>query len=110
MASSIAASSAQRRKDFARGDATPAVAALKQQRTVMIEIEKAAVEGQLFEADADRLSDAAGAAQPGRAHRRRPFPVPAFVPKREMGCERFEQGGGGHPRHALIGERGGGVF
>src|SRR5205085_9674054 len=106
VASSIAASSAERRKNFACGDAAPAVAALEQQRAVMVEIEKPAVDGQLFEADADRLSDTAGTAQPGRTHRRKPFPVPAFGPKREMGCERFEQGRRGDPRHALIGERG----
>src|SRR5438874_5339044 len=110
MASSIAASSAERRKDFTRGDAASAVAALEHQRAVMIEVKKAAVDGQLFEADADRLADAAGAAQPGRAHRWKPFLSPAFGPKREMRRERFEQGRRGHSRDALIGERGRGVF
>src|SRR5258705_4761442 len=108
MASSIAASSAERRKDFTRGDAASAVAALEHQRAVMIEVEKAAVDGQLFEADPDRLADAAGAAQPGRSHRRKPFLMPAFGPKRAMRGDGFEHGCRGDPRHALLGERAGG--
>ena len=36
--------------------------------------------------------------------------MPAFGPKREMRGEGFEHGCRGDPRHALIGERGGGVF
>src|SRR4029077_714245 len=110
MASSIAASSARRRKNFTRGDAAAAVIALKHQRTVMIEVEKAAVERQFFEADTDRLSDPAGAAQPTGAHRREPLLPPALGPKREMDRQRFEQCCRGDPREALIGQRGGRIF
>ena len=54
--------------------------ALEQQRAVLVEIEKAAVERRRVEAHPDRLAEPGGAGQPGRADRREAFVAPAPQP------------------------------
>src|SRR5204863_4174208 len=94
--------------DFTGGDAPVALRAVKQQRAVVIEIEKPAVEGLMFEADANALAKTAGARQPGGAHRGKPLLPPARGPAGETMREGFEQPRRCHPDTACFGERGGG--
>src|SRR5438094_5033565 len=74
------ASSALRREDFAGGDAPATLGAVEQEGAVMIEIEEAAVECLMFEADADPFAEPACAQKPGGAYRRKPLLPPALGP------------------------------
>src|SRR5437879_5977865 len=110
IASSIALSSTECRKDFAGGDPPASLRRSKQQRTVFVEVAKPADEGLALEADADPLTEPARRREPSGADRRKARLAPAPLPASEMPDKAFEQQRRGDAGDAVGRERGGGEF
>src|SRR5439155_3811940 len=110
IASSIAFSSTECRKDFAGSDPPAALRRVEHERAVLVEIAKPADERTALEADADPLAKPARRCEPGGAHRSKALLAPAPHPTREMPNKAVEQHRRAHAGNALRQKRGGREF
>ena len=82
----------------------------EQERTVLVEIEEAALQRKRFEPDPDRFADPASAVEPRSTHRHKPFGAPALEPQREVLREGFKQRCRRDAGKTLIRKRGRRIF
>src|SRR5690242_20549203 len=93
-------------KDLTGGDAARTVGGVEQQCAVRVEIEKAAGQGQVFEADTDLGAETGGGGEPSGAHRGETAAPPNAEPGVEMPDEGRHRRSRRNPASPLRGETG----